>query len=101
MRSPSVSDAPLLNTVMPGLVPGIHVLARGPKARGWPERRREAKLPRALRPAVTTFADRHSNLSNDANATLSPGTRIPVLPNVQVFPLESINQLRKALRTLR
>src|SRR3954447_25430430 len=45
MRTPhSVSDAPLLNTVMPGLVPGIHVLARGTKARGWPGRRREAKL---------------------------------------------------------
>jgi hypothetical protein len=29
---------------MPGLVPGIHVLARGTKARGWPGRRREAKL---------------------------------------------------------
>src|SRR4051794_24795324 len=36
-------------TVMPGLVPGIHVLAGG-EERGWPGRRREAKLRRLARP---------------------------------------------------
>ena len=56
----SVSDAPLLNTVMPGLVPGIHALARGTKNVDGrdkpghdeppPGRRREAKLRRLARP---------------------------------------------------
>src|SRR3954447_25430429 len=77
MRTPhSVSDAPLLNTVMPGLVPGIHALARGTKnvdgrdKPGHDEPRPARSEASSPRPARTTFADRSTNLSKDADATL-------------------------------
>src|SRR4029078_3288013 len=42
--------------VMPGLVPGIHVLKTATQERGWPEQSGHEKLQEAPRPPMSLFA---------------------------------------------